>query len=1082
MGAFVRRNVCIDPIQPHRKGGGYMAMLQLGKLKFNVNDGGVDFRWGDGEVKRLGRKSSNDSEEYIDQEYDDQYSEFADFDEEADMNYGGRFADDQGYAEDDYDDYPDDGYDDRYDDGYDDGYADDGYNDGYADDDYADDGYDDRYADDYDDGYMDEGYDDGYGDYQDYDDRYSDEDADDGYAPYDDGYDEGYDEGYDDGYAEGGLMQYVDDNDWVTYLLLVLLPPLGIYLLWRRQRFEPVIRYSVMAASAVWFVVMIILLITLVFSGHNEYTNDPQLPTLKPTAVATAAPSPSPSPTAVPNNALNNGIAPSATPIGGGAAATLPDGSVVWASASGNFYHNNQACTLASGETLAQTTIENAKNRNKYACPTCYGGQLYYATAGGDHYHLDSTCSDMSNAEMYTKEKAEAEKKTACPVCVTKTQQTLVKVPDSLTFITANTKDKSGIKVWCTSGGVNYHMTSSCRGMSGAKQVSLSEALLMGKTACKTCCEVSGETVYCTKGGTYYHRNSTCSGMKGASKVTIAEALVLGKKECRTCRPVANSNSGNTSDSKGNSSETSKKEETAEEYYVYATKNGEFYHVKKNCSGMNGASKVTLKAMIAEGRPACPECCGGAGMSVYATRGGTYYHSYATCSGMSNAKAGSLSDALADGYKRCPRCWGETDSTVNSGSSSAGSSASTATSDTVKVYATTNGKWYHTKKNCTGMKNARHITLTQAMDEGKTACPTCATTAVKIVYSNSKGKYYHKAETCDNMKGAAKRTLAEALKLGQTACPVCMTNAPEGSGSQEGAEGGENSDMPEKVADFKVGTSGVKVYASMTQKYYHTKKSCTSAELTHVALETALNYGRKACPKCASTASETVYATKNGKYYHVTKSCAGSGATKGALDHALAYGFSPCPYCVEGKFDEDGGSGDYESGRSGIKVYATTKGSYYHADKSCAGNGAAKITLETALNYGKKACQDCCAIADRKVYVSDDSFHYHANRDCAGSDVTKSTYAKALADGLDACPNCIGGSGSSGNAPDAGPEYSAPAESSVYVDLYAEQFYYHKSSKCSDSGMKNGTEVTLEYAKDFGYERCPYCKPAASVE
>ena len=224
-----------------------------------------------------------------------------------------------------------------------------------------------------------------------------------------------------------------------------------------------------------------------------------------------------------------------------------------------------------------------------------------------------------------------------------------------------------------------------------------------------------------------------------------------------------------------------------------------------------------------------------------------------------------------------------------------------------------------------------------------------------------------------------------------------------------------------------------------------------------------------------------MYATKNGKYYHITKSCAGSGATKGTLASALAYGFDPCPYCVKGEFEEDGGTGDYESGRSGIKVYATTKGSYYHTDKTCAGSGAVKITLETALNYGKKACQDCCAIADRTVYAVKDSFYYHASKSCAGDDAVKGTYAKALAYGLDACPNCIGGASS---APEDGgaPEYSAPAESAVYVDLYADQFYYHKASKCSDAGMKDGTEVTLEYARDFGYERCPYCKPASGVD
>ena len=499
---------------------------------------------------------------------------------------------------------------------------------------------------------------------------------------------------------------------------------------------------------------------------------------------------------------------------------------------------------------------------------------------------------------------------------------------------------------------------------------------------------------------------------------------------------------------------------------------------------MSGASKVTLKSMVEQGRPACPECCGGAGMSVYATRGGTYYHSYATCSGMSGAKAGSLSDALAAGYKRCPRCWGESASTGTGTTVGSGTDASNATANTVMVYATTNGKWYHTKSNCTGMKGARQITLSQAMDEGKTACSTCATTANTGVYSTNSGKYYHKASSCDGMKGATLRTLAEALKKGQTACPVCLVPTT-GSADRENAG---NTTEPEKVANFTVGKSGIKVYASQNHKYFHTKSDCADVELSHVALETALNYGKKACSKCAASAAEKVYATKNGKYYHITRSCAGSGATSGTLANALAYGFGPCPYCVKGEFDENGGSGTYKSGVSGIKVYAKANGKYYHTKKSCADDGSSHVTLETALNYGLKACSKCASVAERTVYAVKGTSYFHSSKTCAGSSAVKGSYAQALAYGLKACPNCIGGSAAGGegaegeNNPTDTPEYTAPADSSVYIDLYADEFYYHKAKKCSESGMSGGEEVTLEYALDFGYQKCPHCNPASGVE
>ena len=47
-----------------------------------------------------------------------------------------------------------------------------------------------------------------------------------------------------------------------------------------------------------------------------------------------------------------------------------------------------------------------------------------------------------------------------------------------------------------------------------------------------------------------------------------------------------------------------------------------------------------------------------------------------------------------------------------------------AASSTV-YYATTAGKYYHTKSNCSGMKDARKITLATAKSKGKQPCPVC---------------------------------------------------------------------------------------------------------------------------------------------------------------------------------------------------------------------------------------------------------------------------------------------------------------------------------------------------------------------
>ncbi|MBE5808605.1 MAG: hypothetical protein E7317_09745 [Clostridiales bacterium] len=511
-------------------------------------------------------------------------------------------------------------------------------------DDYADDGYDD---DGYDDGYQDEVYEDG------------------GYA--DDGYDDGYEDGYDDPYdsyaddyagrrGQGNILaairDYVDYVDWPTYVLLFLLPPLGIFLLWRRNRFEPSIRFAISAASAVWFVILILLLATLMRSNSPDRTIGSALPTPTPGLIALQAEA-----TLQATSEPELSEQPTATAVSGMTVPTAQPGSLVWTSQTGTYYHSNEQCPMiGADESSARVTLENAQSRGKYACPTCYGLPTYYTNAETEYYHADPTCSGLVGGTEVTADQAEDMGKQECPVCVTRVTDKLMKVVQGATkLVDISTTDESNIQVWFTDNGVNFHTESDCRGMTGARQASLKEALLAGKTACETCCASAGRVVYCTRTGTYYHADPTCSGMTGASDVTIAEALVLGKEECPTCKP----NSANLATTTTPPETTSPAAEPTEEKYVYATEKGQYYHTDKNCSGMKNASRVPLSKMLEIGRPPCPVCCEGADMTVYASEGGTYYHSYSTCSGMSSAKEFSLAEVISAGYQRCPRCWGE---------------------------------------------------------------------------------------------------------------------------------------------------------------------------------------------------------------------------------------------------------------------------------------------------------------------------------------------------------------------------------------------------------------------------------------
>ena len=237
-----------------------MATLKLGKFKIGVSKSGIAFRAGDGEVKRFpfgldfGHGASEADEEFerYDQDgaaYDQgdaqDYQDYDDAPSSADA-----YADDYAYDEGDYGDqgYDDQGYDDQ---GYDDqGYDDQGYDDqGYDDQGYDDQGYDDQ-------GYDDRGYDDQGVEYDD-EGGYYDEDGQ--YVQPDDQQS-----------VAGSFMQYIDENDWVTYVLLVLFAPLGIYLLWRRGRFDMLIRAGISVASALWFVALIWIIVSLIPNAGDD--------------------------------------------------------------------------------------------------------------------------------------------------------------------------------------------------------------------------------------------------------------------------------------------------------------------------------------------------------------------------------------------------------------------------------------------------------------------------------------------------------------------------------------------------------------------------------------------------------------------------------------------------------------------------------------------------------------------------------------------------------------------------------------------------------------------------------------------
>lgn len=157
------------------------------------------------------------------------------------------------------------------------------------------------------------------------------------------------------------------------------------------------------------------------------------------------------------------------------------------------------------------------------------------------------------------------------------------------------------------------------------------------------------------------------------------------------------------------------------------------------------------------------------------------------------------------------------------------------------------------------------------IDEGTTTTFTYSTRNKKVATVSSKG-------------------LVKGIKKGSTKISVKTKNGLKKSFEVQVGNAGT----------YKSGTSGVRVYASPSDAFYHTKNSCSKivGGVVGATLETALNYGKKPCPECATSAMRTVYVGKDGNYYHYSQKHAGTGAKKGTLAVALALGYDPCKTCV----------------------------------------------------------------------------------------------------------------------------------------------------------------------------------------
>lgn len=566
--------------------------------------------------------------------------------------------------------------------------------------------------------------------------------------------------------------------------------------------------------------------------------------------------------------------------------------------------------------------------------------------------------------------------------------------------------------------------------------------------------------VYTTNANLYYHTIPDCDGLTNTSKVELSLATAQGKMACPKCAGGTN---------------TFADVETETTYYC--TNNGQYYHIKPDCSRMTGASAVTLANAVAAGKKACPTCIG-----YYGTDGGKYYHCISNCQGMQNAVTKTKEEWTKQGKTACPTCMKGTNDVV----------AGVKTTET-QVYATQDGTYFHTKNNCSGMKGATQNSISKAIKSGKVACPKCVTKSNIKVFATKGGTYYHTKADCSGMADAEYVTAKAAISAGKKPCPKC--NAGKLFGGTASATDKDADTVKLSNAKAASDDEATTVYTTKNGTYFHTEKSCSGMSgATATTVKSAVNSGKKACPKCITKAKVYVYATGTGTYFHTESDCSGmSKAQRVTAKVALEAGKKPCTKCGASKMfsaEEAKPAEKAESTVSSTMVYATDKGNYFHTKSNCSGmKDAEKLTYSAAIKAGKKACPTCVKPGNIKVYANADGKYYHTVSNCSGmSGASEVTASRALSAGKTACPTCAkaltANSTASTGAAATGNKTSTAASSSslVYIQTGSgASDYYHVAAKCTAQSFSNGTNVTLEYALDHGYKACPSCNPPSKI-
>ncbi len=561
---------------------------------------------------------------------------------------------------------------------------------------------------------------------------------------------------------------------------------------------------------------------------------------------------------------------------------------------------------------------------------------LYYRSSDMGFYHRLTRCFGGEQSIPTTEYDINRLCLTACPYCVFDT-------------------------VYVGEGSVVYHKTADCTAFGNHKLIEVDSDGIWygGKIACPIC--IASSCIFWQEGSEYttYHLRicdslEKISDHSAAVQGTVAEALACGRELCESCKNSA---------------------------VFYSPESPYTFHVSNWswCALIDAvdAEWIPLSSALSAEITGCVRCMDG---FYYCSAYNGFYHVDYGCSALGNAELMLLSeeDAVASGRVRCSDCKMETIDALPTSTPMPTLATippkSTITpmpvdSNDVTVYLDDGGAYYHTDYKCLSMTNPKkwqYGTVAEALNMGRTSCPTCMYPASepRTVYFTENGSHYHTDSTCMGMKNSQPGTVAQALNLGKTACPTCINVSP----------------TPVPVHD-----STLVYMTDYNGIYYHYDENCMNMVGAYYTTFDSMRNGddRPPCPLCTfsidnDAALVYVWSKEGESHYHTDQFCGGTlGKNRMLVRVALNRRQTPCPTCIA--------SEQYTQ-----TYYYRTDGTFYHADKSCGIVENCELlsgSLTQVKALGRTPCPNCYepSSADITYYAAPSAYSYHTQFTCAST-------------------------------------------------------------------------------------------------